>query len=81
MTGSRNLKCSFYLITVFHSSSALLFLKISAQESRRKKKEYMDCLERKMDNLHSELGLFKSKCSTLEEQNAGLMSQIKRLQV
>ena len=41
----------------------------------------MDCLERKMDNLHSELGLFKSKCSTLEEQNAGLMSQIKRLQV
>ena len=41
----------------------------------------MDCLERKMDNLHSELGLFKNKCSTLEEQNAGLMSQIKRLQV
>ena len=80
MTSSRNLKYSFYPITVFLSSSALS-LKISAQESRRKKKEYMDCLERKMDNLHSELGLFKSKCSTLEEQNAGLMSQIKRLQV
>ena len=41
----------------------------------------MDCLERKMDNIHGELKHFKSKCSTLEDQNAGLLSQIKRLQV
>ena len=41
----------------------------------------MDCLERKMDNIHSDLGHYKNKCSTLEEQNAALMAQIKRLQV
>ncbi len=54
--------------------------KISAQESRRKKKEYMDCLEKKMDALHSELALFKNRCCTLENQNAALVTQVKKLQ-
>ena len=40
----------------------------------------MDCLERKMDNLHSELSLYKNKCNSLEEQNEGLLDQMKRLQ-
>ncbi len=40
----------------------------------------MDCLERKMNSLHSELSEFKSRCSSLEEQNASLVAQIKRLQ-
>ncbi|XP_059078962.1 cyclic AMP response element-binding protein A-like isoform X2 [Tigriopus californicus] len=54
--------------------------KISAQESRRKKKEYMDCLERKMDSLHAELSQYKAKCVTLEGQNSNLVAQVKRLQ-
>ena len=65
----------------FFANSQNFVPQISAQESRRKKKEYMDCLERKMDNIHGELKHFKSKCSSLEDQNAGLLSQIKRLQV
>ena len=40
----------------------------------------MDCLERKMDNLHSELAQYKSKCVTLEGQNGSLMAQVKKLQ-
>lgn len=54
--------------------------KISAQESRRKKKEYMDCLERKMDSLHAELSQYKAKCVALEGQNSNLVAQVKRLQ-
>merc|ERR1711910_185256 len=46
--------------------------KISAQESRRKKKEYMDTLEKKMDKLVCEVTLFKNKCLALENKNASL---------
>merc|ERR1712038_659139 len=48
--------------------------KISAQESRRKKKEYMDCLEKRMNRLASDLEEYKVKCSNLESHNSSLLS-------
>ena len=53
---------------------------ISAQESRRKKKEYMDTLEKRMDGLNNELDNFRQKCSFLEQQNASLQLQVQKLQ-
>ncbi|KAK6625890.1 hypothetical protein RUM43_006189 [Polyplax serrata] len=58
-----------------------LFLpQISAQESRRKKKEYMDTLERKVETLQSENAQYKKRLDTLEDDNASLLSQLQKLQ-
>ncbi|XP_048517459.1 cyclic AMP response element-binding protein A isoform X5 [Dendroctonus ponderosae] len=54
--------------------------KISAQESRRKKKEYMDQLERKVDILMSENNDFKRTIENLHESNSDLMAQLQKLQ-
>ncbi|XP_047003678.1 cyclic AMP response element-binding protein A-like [Schistocerca americana] len=54
--------------------------KISAQESRRKKKEYMDALERKVEILQNENSDYKKKIETLEDSNASLLSQLQKLQ-
>jgi len=54
--------------------------KISAQESRRKKKEYMDCLERRMQSLIEELEAYKHRFTNLEGQNISLRSQVQQLQ-
>ncbi|CAH4036490.1 cyclic AMP response element-binding protein A isoform X1 [Pieris brassicae] len=54
--------------------------KISAQESRRKKKEYMDQLERKVEILLSENTDYRKKVDNLEQKNASLMSQLAALQ-
>ncbi|KAK6637589.1 hypothetical protein RUM44_008011 [Polyplax serrata] len=54
--------------------------KISAQESRRKKKEYMDTLERKVETLQSENAQYKKRLDTLEDDNASLLSQLQKLQ-
>ncbi|XP_041973268.1 cyclic AMP response element-binding protein A [Aricia agestis] len=54
--------------------------KISAQESRRKKKEYMDQLERKVEILVSENSDYRKKVESLEQKNANLMSQLAALQ-
>uniref|UniRef100_A0A1B6G2A8 BZIP domain-containing protein n=2 Tax=Proconiini TaxID=565685 RepID=A0A1B6G2A8_9HEMI len=54
--------------------------KISAQESRRKKKEYMDALERKVELLSSENSEFRKKITNLEDTNCSLMSQLHKLQ-
>ncbi|XP_075234757.1 cyclic AMP response element-binding protein A-like isoform X2 [Lycorma delicatula] len=54
--------------------------KISAQESRRKKKEYMDALERKVELLSSENSEFRKKITTLEDTNNSLVSQLNKLQ-
>ncbi|MEE6477768.1 hypothetical protein FKM82_011625 [Ascaphus truei] len=43
--------------------------KISAQESRRKKKEYMDSLEKRVDNCSSENGELRKKVEVLETTN------------
>ena len=40
-------------------------LQISAQESRRKKKEFVDTLERKVDVAVQELDDYKKKCDVL----------------
>ncbi|PSN54876.1 Cyclic AMP response element-binding protein A [Blattella germanica] len=54
--------------------------KISAQESRRKKKEYMDSLERKVEVLTNENTDYKKKIENLEDSNASLLSQLQKLQ-
>lgn len=53
---------------------------ISAQESRRKKKEYMDKLERQVEVLVSENTTYSKRIETLVETNANLMSQLAKLQ-
>ncbi|ALC44709.1 CrebA [Drosophila busckii] len=55
--------------------------KISAQESRRKKKEYMDQLERRVEILVNENHDYKKRLESLEETNANLLSQLHKLQV
>ncbi|XP_066150446.1 cyclic AMP response element-binding protein A isoform X1 [Euwallacea fornicatus] len=54
--------------------------KISAQESRRKKKEYMDQLERKVEILVNENNDFKKTIETLHESNNDLHTKLKKLQ-
>lgn len=53
--------------------------KISAQESRRKKKEYMDALERKVEILATENSEFRKKINTLEDTNTSLLTQLNNL--
>ncbi|XP_074095637.1 cyclic-AMP response element binding protein A isoform X2 [Cotesia typhae] len=54
--------------------------KISAQESRRKKKEYMDGLERKVSLLSNENINYRSRVNTLEQTNRELMKELECLQ-
>jgi len=54
--------------------------KISAQESRRKKKEYMDQLERKVEILVTENTDYRKQIDTLESSNKSLMTQLAKLQ-
>ena len=54
--------------------------KISAQESRRKKKEYMDTLERRAQILEDENSDYQQKLRQLEADNAQLQKQLLRLQ-
>uniref|UniRef100_A0A3P9HXM3 cAMP responsive element binding protein 3-like 1 n=1 Tax=Oryzias latipes TaxID=8090 RepID=A0A3P9HXM3_ORYLA len=54
--------------------------KISAQESRRKKKEYVDCLEKKVESYTSENGDLWRKVENLETANRSLLQQLQKLQ-
>ncbi|XP_026090950.1 cyclic AMP-responsive element-binding protein 3-like protein 2 [Carassius auratus] len=54
--------------------------KISAQESRRKKKEYMDALEKKVETCSSENSELRRKVETLECTNKSLLQQLHSLQ-
>nr|XP_014340782.1 PREDICTED: cyclic AMP-responsive element-binding protein 3-like protein 2 [Latimeria chalumnae] len=54
--------------------------KISAQESRRKKKEYMDTLEKKVESCSNENSELRRKVETLENANRTLLQQLQRLQ-
>ncbi|XP_068442775.1 cyclic AMP-responsive element-binding protein 3-like protein 2 [Clinocottus analis] len=54
--------------------------KISAQESRRKKKEYMDALEKKVENCSNENNELRRKVETLECTNKSLLQQLQSLQ-
>lgn len=55
--------------------------KISAQESRRKKKEYMDSLEKKVETCSNENSELRKKVEALENANRTLLQQLQRLQV
>ncbi|CAG0913700.1 unnamed protein product [Notodromas monacha] len=52
---------------------------ISAQESRRKKKEYMDTLERKVEILESERSQYQDHIQNLETTNSSLMAKVQNL--
>ncbi|XP_070785253.1 cyclic AMP-responsive element-binding protein 3-like protein 2 [Enoplosus armatus] len=54
--------------------------KISAQESRRKKKEYMDTLEKKVETCSNENNELRRKVETLECTNKSLLQQLQSLQ-
>ncbi|XP_069948893.1 cyclic AMP response element-binding protein A [Cherax quadricarinatus] len=54
--------------------------KISAQESRRKKKDYMDALERKVERLSTENLENKRRIEVLQSSNSQLLLQLQRLQ-
>lgn len=54
--------------------------KISAQESRRKKKEYMDALEKKVETCSTENSELRRKVETLECTNKSLLQQLHSLQ-
>lgn len=54
--------------------------KISAQESRRKKKEYMDSLEKRMEGLSNDVDTYRQRCNFLEQQNSALQLQLQKLQ-
>lgn len=56
------------------------FTQISAQESRRKKKEYMDKLERQVELLVSEKTSHLKRIEMLEEINANLTNQLAKYQ-
>lgn len=55
--------------------------KISAQESRRKKKEYVDSLEKRMENYINENVQLKKRLEHLELNNKNLMQQMQKMQV
>ena len=55
-------------------------VQISAQESRRKKKEYVDALERKVECLVDENVMFRGKLDMLATANTELQDQIVTLQ-
>ncbi|XP_066523277.1 cyclic AMP-responsive element-binding protein 3-like protein 2 isoform X2 [Hoplias malabaricus] len=55
--------------------------KISAQESRRKKKEYMDALEKKVETCSNENSELRRKVQNLESTNKSLLQQLQTLQV
>lgn len=54
--------------------------KISAQESRRKKKEYMDGLERRVTMLTNENSSYRDRVNSLEDANRELLKELQRLQ-
>ncbi|XP_070163677.1 cyclic AMP response element-binding protein A isoform X1 [Polyergus mexicanus] len=54
--------------------------KISAQESRRKKKEYMDGLERRVTMLTNENSSYRDRLNSLEDTNRELLKELQRLQ-
>jgi len=54
--------------------------KISAQESRRKKKEYLETLEKKVEAFTHENVELKRKVDSLEGNNRSLLSQLQKLQ-
>ena len=57
----------------------IIYLQISAQESRRKKKEYLDLLEKKFEAIQDERDQWQRKCEELEMHNKELSKQLTQL--
>lgn len=55
-------------------------MQISAQESRRKKKEYMDQLEHKLDNMAEQNRNYRRRVEALTTANARLTNELRQLQ-
>merc|ERR1712113_1226543 len=55
--------------------------KISAQESRRKKKEYLDRLELRCQKVEGERERWRAKYASLEKQNSSLRNQLQQAQL
>ena len=72
------MKCHGIFVYIESRNLSLLF-QISAQESRRKKKEFVDTLERKVELAVQELEEYKKKCDILQKQNTSLKSQLKSM--
>lgn len=68
------------VLCISFCNKLVFFVQISAQESRRKKKEYMDKLERQVEVLVSENTSYSKRIETLEETNANLISQLAKMQ-
>eukprot|EP00069_Balaena_mysticetus_P002578 bmy_04105T0 len=66
--------------TAISTSPLLTAPHISAQESRRKKKEYVECLEKKVETFTSENNELWKKVETLENANRTLLQQLQKLQ-
>ncbi|TSP25373.1 Cyclic AMP-responsive element-binding protein 3-like protein 2 [Bagarius yarrelli] len=62
------------------SHTARLNTQISAQESRRKKKEYVDALEKKVETCSNENSELRRKVENLECTNKSLLQQLQSLQ-
>ncbi|PAA53837.1 hypothetical protein BOX15_Mlig016135g1, partial [Macrostomum lignano] len=54
--------------------------KWSAQESRRRKKEYMESLEQRVDQYATENDSLRRRVDQLESSNRGLLAQLRQLQ-
>eukprot|EP00118_Oscarella_pearsei_P000427 m.4928 g.4928 ORF g.4928 m.4928 type:complete len:354 (+) comp11634_c0_seq1:74-1135(+) len=54
--------------------------KISAQESRKKKKDYVDGLEKRVENCSKVNRHLQKKVTTLEKENVSLLGQLRKLQ-
>jgi len=54
--------------------------KISAQDSRKRKKEFLDKLQSRVQEVEEEKSNLAKKCRTLEAANSKLSAQVKRLQ-
>lgn len=55
-------------------------LQLSAQESRRKRKEYMDTLEQRVQGYYNENNALRQKLKQLEQSNRALAAQLKKFQ-
>lgn len=55
--------------------------KISAQDSRKRKKEYLDKLQQKVQEVEDEKSSLAKKVRSLEQANSKLSAQVKRLQI
>ena len=53
---------------------------ISAQESRRKKKEYLDKLELRCERVEEEKERWAARCEALEARNTALQQQLDELE-